>query len=109
MFVSADAKGRLLRLEDCLCRVCRDGELAGTLRPCEESRDFVSNCRGLRRSWGFPGGPSGNECTANAGDIRDVGLISGSGYILWSRKWQPTLVFLPRQSFGQRSLLGDSP
>ena len=28
---------------------------------------------------GFPGGASGKEPTANAGDIRDVGLIHGSG------------------------------
>ena len=28
---------------------------------------------------GFPGGTSGKELVASAGDIRDVGLISGSG------------------------------
>ena len=27
----------------------------------------------------------------------------------WRRKWQPTLVFLPRESHGQRSLVGYSP
>ena len=27
----------------------------------------------------------------------------------WRRKWQPTLVFLPRESHGQRSLAGYSP
>ena len=27
----------------------------------------------------------------------------------WSRKWQPTLVFLPWKSHGQRSLVGYSP
>ena len=27
----------------------------------------------------------------------------------WSRKWQPTPVFLPGKSHGQRSLAGDSP
>ena len=27
----------------------------------------------------------------------------------WRRKWQPTLVFLPRKSHGQRSLVGYSP
>ena len=30
------------------------------------------------------------------------------GKILWRRKWQPTLVFLPGQSYGQRSLSGYS-
>ena len=29
--------------------------------------------------------------------------------ISWSRKWQPTLVFLPRKSHGQRSLVGYGP
>ena len=50
---------------------------------------------------------------ANAGDIRDVGLIPGSGRSpgegIWRRKWQPTPVFLPRESHGQRSLVGYSP
>ena len=29
--------------------------------------------------------------------------------IPWRRAWQPTLVFLPRESHGQRSLAGYSP
>ena len=36
----------------------------------------------------------------NAGDRRDVGLILG---IPCSRKWQPTPVFLPERSHGQRA------
>ena len=35
---------------------------------------------------------------ANAGDIRDAGLIPGSGRSPWRRKWQPIPVFLPRKS-----------
>ena len=31
------------------------------------------------------------------------------GKVLWRRKWQPTPVFLPRESHGQRSLAGYSP
>ena len=31
------------------------------------------------------------------------------GKILWRRKWQPSLVFLPGRSHGQRSLAGYSP
>ena len=31
------------------------------------------------------------------------------GEILWSRKWQPTSVFLPEKSHSQRSLVGYSP
>ena len=33
----------------------------------------------------------------------------GMGRIPWRRKWQPTPVFLPRKSHGQRSLAGYSP
>ena len=49
---------------------------------------------------------------ANAGKTRDVG---GWGFnpwvrkIPWSRKWQPTPVFLPGESHGQRSLVGYNP
>ena len=41
---------------------------------------------------------------ANAGDVS----IPGSGGSL-RRKWQPTPVFLPGKSHGQRSLEGYSP
>ena len=46
---------------------------------------------------------------ANAGDIRDIGSIPGSGRFPWRRAWQPTPVFLPGESHGQRSLVGYSP
>ena len=36
-------------------------------------------------------------------------MIPGLGRSPWSRKWQPTLVFLPGTSHGQRSLVGYSP
>ena len=44
----------------------------------------------------------------NAGDIRDAGLIPGIGKISWRKEWQPTPVFLPGESHGQRSLAGYS-
>ena len=49
---------------------------------------------------------------ANAGDIRDTGLIPVSpevGKILWRRAWQLTPVFLPGKFHGQRSLASCSP
>ena len=46
---------------------------------------------------------------ANAGDIREVGLIPGSRRSPRRRAWQPTPIFLPRKSHGQRSLAGYSP
>ena len=52
--------------------------------------------------WGFPGKES--ACSAE-----DLGLIPGLGRFPWRRKWQPTPVFLPGESHGQRSLVGYSP
>ena len=55
---------------------------------------------------GLPWWLSGKESPCNAGD---VGLIPGSGRNPWRRKWQPIPVFLPREFYGQRSLVGYSP
>ena len=44
---------------------------------------------------------------ANAGDLRDVGLIPGSGRFLGGGR--PTPIVLPRESHGQRSQAGYSP
>ena len=46
---------------------------------------------------------------ANAGDSRNVGSNPWVGKISWSRKWQPTPVFLLGKFHGQRSLAGYSP
>ena len=47
---------------------------------------------------------------ANAGGIRDAGSIPGSGRSPeGGRARQPTPVFLPGESHGQRSLVGYSP
>ena len=54
---------------------------------------------------GFPSGSSGKESACNAGDTGDEGSIP----IPWRRKWQPTPVFLPEKSHGERSLVGYSP
>ena len=53
---------------------------------------------------GYPGGANGKEPT-NAGDMRcrfDLWVRK----IPWRRAWQPTPVFLPGESHGQRSLVG---
>jgi len=55
---------------------------------------------------GFPGGSDSKEPTCNAGD---QGSIPGSRRIPWRRKEQPTPVFFPGESHGQRSLVGYSP
>ena len=40
--------------------------------------------------------------------LRGVHKIQGSDWIFWRKKWQPTAVFLPGKSHGQRSLAGYS-
>ena len=61
---------------------------------------------------GFPAGASGKELACQCRRHRDAGSIPGLGRfgrIPWRRKWQPTLVFLPRESHGRRSLAGYGP
>ena len=48
---------------------------------------------------GFTGSSDSKECTCNAADL-------GVGKVPWTRVWQFTPVFLPRESHGQRSLVG---
>ena len=49
---------------------------------------------------GFPGGTVVKNSLANAGDVGDVGSISGLGRSPWKRKCLPTPVFLPGESHG---------
>ena len=62
----------------------------------------------LGGSGGFPGGASVKNSSANAGDM-SRGFDPWVGKIPWRRKWQSAPAFLPRESHGQRSLLGYSP
>ena len=54
---------------------------------------------------GFPNSSDGKESACSVGD---PGLIPGLGRSPGRRKWQPTPVFLPEKSHGQRSLAGYS-
>ena len=58
---------------------------------------------------GLPGWCSSEEQPPSVGDTRDSGSISGSGRFPWSRKWQPTSVFLPGKFNGQRNIGWYSP
>ena len=58
--------------------------------------------------WGFPGGASGKELTCQCGPKR-CGFDPWVRKIPWRTAWQPTQVFLPGESHGQRSLAGYSP
>ena len=55
---------------------------------------------------GLPWWLSGKE---SACQCRGLEFSPWSRKIPWRRKWQPTPVFLPRKSHGQRSLVGYSP
>ena len=55
---------------------------------------------------GYPGGTRGEE---PACQCRRCGLSPWVGKIPLRRAWQPTPVFLPRESHGQRSMAGYSP
>ena len=57
---------------------------------------------------GFPGGATGKEtaCHCRTQDMQIHFLV---GKTSWRKKEQPTSVFLPGESHGQRSLPGYSP
>ena len=57
---------------------------------------------------GFPGGARGKE-PAFCRTLERRGFSLWIGKIPWRRAWQHTLVFLPGESHGQRSLVGCSP
>ena len=57
----------------------------------------------------FPGSPRIKNPLTNAGHAKDVDSIPASGRFPQRRKWQPTPVFFPGKSHGQRSLVGYSP
>ena len=52
---------------------------------------------------------SGKESTWPCRRPKSHGFDPWVGKIRWRRKWQPTPVFLPGESHGQRSLVGYSP
>ena len=62
-------------------------------------------CAPKKKKRAFPGSSDGKESTCSAGD---PGFDSWVRKIPWRRDWQPTPVFLPGESLGQRSLMGYS-
>ena len=57
----------------------------------------------------LPRGTSGKEPTCQCRRRKRCGFDPWVGKIPCRRKWQPTPVFLPGESHGQRSLVGHSP
>ena len=60
-------------------------------------------------SFGYPGGCNGKELTCQCKKCKRCKFDLWVMKIPWRRKWQPTPVFLPGESHGQRSLMGNSP
>ena len=58
---------------------------------------------------GFPGSTSGKELTCQFRRHKTSGFDPWVRMIPWRRKWQPTSVFWPGESQGQRSPEGYSP
>ena len=72
---------------------------------CFGEMQILSNKLIITSRLGFPGGSVVKNLPANA---EDAGLTPGSRRSP-GRKWQPTPVFLPGKTHGQRSLAGYSP
>ena len=56
----------------------------------------------------FPGDTSGKELACQCRRHKRQEFDPGVGKIPWRRAWQPSLVFVPGESHGQRSLVGYS-
>jgi len=58
---------------------------------------------------GFLGGTSGREPACQCRRCKRQWFDPWVRKIPWRKSWQPTPVFLPGESLGQRSLVGCSP
>jgi len=58
---------------------------------------------------GFPGGTRGKELVCQCRRCKRRRFDLWVRKIPWRRAWQPTLVFLPGEFHGQRSLAGYNP
>ena len=58
---------------------------------------------------GFPGGDSGKEPAFQFRRLKRWGFDPWVKKNPWKRAWQPTSVFLPGESNGQKSVVGYGP
>ena len=80
-------------------------ELYAVTKSLTQLRDFHFHHTNVL---GLPWWLSGKESACQGRRRRTEGFNPWVGKIPWRRKWQPTPVFLPRVSHGQRSLAGYS-
>ena len=71
-------------------------------------RKVYTLCYSVHQFFGLPRWLSGKESTCQCGRCKRSGFDLWVGKIPWRRKCQPTPVFLPAESLGQRSLAGYS-
>ena len=83
--------------------------IAGRFFTSWATREALFTYRHVGKYLGFPDGKVVRNLLANAGDDRDVSSIPGLGKSPWRQAWQPTPLFLPGKSHGQRILAGYSP
>ena len=78
---------------------------------CREGADTLGKKYICTYVWGFPSGASGRKptCQCQCRRSKKCRFDPWIGKIPWRRKWQPTPVFFPGESHGQRSLVGYSP
>ena len=77
--------------------------------PCfilDDRRSIFSNLPLTMMYNGLPKSQSGKESACQHRNLRKCSFDPGVGKVCWSRTWQPTPVFLPGKSHGQRSLVG---
>ena len=73
------------------------------------SLNVVYICVCIYIGMGFPGGTSGKELACQCRRQKRCKFDPWVRKIPWRRSWQPTPVFLPGESHGQRSLAGYNP
>ena len=83
--------------------------MCGYIRPLRLLFNIRILTWGYLTSTGVPGGSVVKESTCRCRRHKRHGFDPWVGKILWSRKWQPTPVFLPGKFHGQRSLEGYKP
>ena len=94
-----------------LCPVYLENEI-GEIREyfsfhlLSQKRKLAKCLNAVKESLGFPGGAGGKESACQCRRCKSLGFYPWVGNIPWRRARQPTPVFFPRESHGQRSLVG---
>ena len=89
-------------------RWIEEGRKGGAENPARVPR-YAWNLRWYSSPLGFPGDTNGKEPACQCRRHKRCRINPWVGKIPWRRAWQPTPVFLPGRSHGQRSLAGYSP